>query len=140
MAVDDFHIAGFPQRFQRGCVASMATYVPPPDGDVDVLNGCRDRTLDGKPRKAKGKAWVVDRTSNAKLKVRFFRPFSGDSWIIDLDPGHQYAVAGHPKRNFLWVLSLTRRMDPGVYNGILERLKRQHYDVSGLNTILRPAD
>ena len=40
---------------------------------------------------------------------------------------------GHPKRNYLWILSRSRRMDPAVYEGILERLKKQHYDVSRLN-------
>ena len=56
-----YEIASFPQWFQKGCVASAATYTLRKDGDVDVLNQCRDKTLDGKQRNAKGKAWVVDR-------------------------------------------------------------------------------
>jgi apolipoprotein D and lipocalin family protein len=133
-------IASFPQWFQRGCVASSATYALRKDGDVDVLNQCRDKTLDGKLRTAKGKAWVVDSRSNAKLKVRFFWPFSGDYWIIDLDSNYQYAVVGHPKRNYLWILSRSPRMDPAVYDGILELLKKQHYDISKLNKTLQPAE
>jgi apolipoprotein D and lipocalin family protein len=133
-----YEIASFPQWFQKGCVASSATYTLRKDGDVDVLNECRDKTLDGKVRTAKGKAWIVDSSSNAKLKVRFFWPFSGDYWIIDLDANYQYAVVGHPKRNYLWILSRSPQMDPEIYNGILERLKRQHYDVSRLNKTLQP--
>jgi apolipoprotein D and lipocalin family protein len=133
-------ISSFPQWFQRGCVASSATYALRKDGDVDVFNQCRDKTLDGKLRTAKGKAWVVDNRSNAKLKVRFFWPFSGDYWIIDLDSNYQYAVVGHPKRNYLWILSRSPRMDPAVYEGILERLKKQHYDISKLNKTLQPAE
>jgi apolipoprotein D and lipocalin family protein len=79
--------------------------------------------LEGKLKDAKGKAWVVDHKSNAKLKVRFFWPFSGDYWIIDLGADCQYAVVGHPKRNYLWILSRSPRMDPAVYDGIRERLK-----------------
>ena len=133
-----YDIASFPQRFQKGCVASIATYTLRKDGDVDVLNQCRDKTLDGRLRSAKGKAWVVDRQSNAKLKVRFFWPFSGDYWIIDLDSNYQYAVVGHPKRNYLWILCRSPQMDSAVYDGILERLKRQHYDISRLNKTLQP--
>jgi apolipoprotein D and lipocalin family protein len=135
-----YEIASFPQWFQKGCVATTATYTLRRDGDVDVLNQCRDKTLDGKPRNAKGKAWVVDSKSNAKLKVRFFWPFSGDYWIIDLGPAYEYAVVGHPKRNYLWILSRSRQMDPADYGGIIERLKKQHYDVTRLNKALQPAE
>jgi apolipoprotein D and lipocalin family protein len=132
-----YEIASFPMRFQKGCVASTANYALRKDGDVDVLNQCRDKTLEGKLRDAKGKAWVVDRQSNAKLKVRFFWPFSGDYWIIDLGADYEYAVVGHPKRNYLWILSRSPKMDPAIYDGIIERLKKQHYDVTRLNKTLQ---
>jgi apolipoprotein D and lipocalin family protein len=135
-----YEIASFPMRFQKGCVASAATYTLRKDGDVDVLNQCRDKTLDGKLRNAKGKAWVVDRQSNARLKVRFFWPFSGDYWIIDLGTNYEYAVVGHPKRNYLWILSRSPKMDQAVYEGIIERLKKQHYDVARLNKTLQPGN
>jgi apolipoprotein D and lipocalin family protein len=133
-----YEIASFPQRFQKGCVASMATYLLRKDGKVDVLNQCRDKTLDGKQRNAKGKAWVVDQQTKATLKVSFFWPFSGDYWIIDLGPNYEYAVVGHPKRNYLWILSRKQVMDPGTYDAILQRLKAQHYDISQLNKTLQP--
>jgi apolipoprotein D and lipocalin family protein len=132
-------IASFPQRFQKGCVASMATYSLRKDGKVDVLNQCRDKTLDGKIRNAKGKAKVVDKKTNAKLKVSFFWPFSGDYWIIDLGSHYDYAVVGHPKRTYLWILCRNRQMDPDAYEAILQRLKVQHYDVSRLNKTLQPS-
>lgn len=135
-----YEIASFPQWFQKNCTAVSATYTLRKDGDVDVLNECRDKTLDGKLRSAKGKAWIVDRESNARLKVRFFWPFSGDYWIIDLGAEYQYAVVGHPKRNYLWILSRSRQMDPAVYDQILERLKQHHYDVNRLNKTLQPAE
>ncbi len=134
-----YEIASFPQRFQKGCVGSMATYSLRGGGKVTVFNQCRDKTLEGKLKSAKGTAWVVDKASNAKLKVRFFWPFSGDYWIIDLGANYEYAVVGHPKRTYLWILSRTRQMDPGVYEGILQRLKEQKYDVSRLKKTLQPS-
>lgn len=132
-----YEIASFPQWFQKGCVASAATYTLRKDGDVDVLNQCREKTLDGKPKEAKGKAWVVDPKSNAKLKVRFFWPFSGHYWIIDLGAEYEYAVVGHPNRKYLWILSRSPRMDPAVYDTIVERLKKQQYDVTRLKKTLQ---
>jgi apolipoprotein D and lipocalin family protein len=133
-----YEIASFPQRFQKGCVASMATYSLRENGKVDVLNQCRNETLDGKLRSAKGKAWVVDKRTNAKLKVRFFWPFSGDYWITDLGPDYEYAVVGHPKRTYLWILGRKPHMDSTTYEGILQRLKEQQYDVSRLKKTLQP--
>ena len=79
-----YEIALFPQRFQEGCVATQATYTLLEDGRIGVLNQCRKGGFEGNLSTAKGKAWVVEKETNAKLKVRFFWPFSGDYWIIDL--------------------------------------------------------
>ena len=133
-----YEIAAFPQRFEKGCVASTATYSLRANGKVTVVNQCRDKTLDGKLRSAKGTAWVVDKNTNAKLKVRFFWPFSGDYWIIDLGADYEYAVVGHPGRNYLWILSRKPQMDFATYDGILERLKAQRYDISRLQKTLQP--
>ncbi len=133
-----YEIASFPQRFQKGCVASMATYSLRKTGKVNVLNQCRNETLDGKLRTAKGTAWVVDKSTNAKLKVRFFWPFSGDYWIIDLGPDYEYAVVGHPDRTYLWILCRKPQMDAQTYEGILQRLKAQKYDISRLKKTLQP--
>jgi len=84
-----YEIASFPQSFQRGCTATTATYAIRQDGEIDVLNRCRKESLDGKEDSAQGRARVVDRSTNAKLEVSFFRPFWGDYWIIDLGPSYE---------------------------------------------------
>jgi apolipoprotein D and lipocalin family protein len=81
---------------------------------------------------AKGKAWVVDKETNAKLKVSFFWFFAGDYWIIDLGRDYEYAVIGHPKRKYLWILSRVKEMDNTVYEEILSLLRDKKYDTSKL--------
>lgn len=127
-----FEIARYPNRFQKGCVASRATYTLRADGNLSVLNECYDKAKSGKLRSAQGKAWVVDPSSNAKLKVSFFWPFSGDYWIIDLGSEYEYAVVGHPQRKYLWILSREETMAEGTYQAILARLADQHYDITKL--------
>ncbi len=127
-------IARYPNSFQKDCVATTATYTLDKDGKIKVVNRCRLGSVDGKEKTARGKAWVVDETSNAKLKVQFFWPFSGDYWIIQLDKDYQYAVVGHPKRKYLWILSRTPEMDEKLYHEILQKLVRQGYDPQRLIT------
>lgn len=127
-----YEIASFPQRFQRGCVASTATYTARPDGEIEVVNRCRKGTLSGPEKSASGRARVVDRSSNAKLEVSFFRPFWGDYWIVDLGADYEYAAVGHPSRDYLWILSRTPAMEPAVYDAIVRRLQAQGYETHRL--------
>ena len=128
-----YEVASYPAWFQKGCTGSMAEYSLLPDGKIQVVNSCRKNTLDGKLKQAKGKAEVMDATTNAKLKVWFFWPFKGNYWIIDLDPDYQWAVVGEPKRKYLWILSRTPTMDETAYRDILARLPQKGYDPSRLN-------
>lgn len=132
-----YEIAAFPQRFQKGCTGTTATYTLRSDGQVDVLNRCRKDSLDGKKKAAKGRARVVDAETHAKLEVSFFRPFWGDYWVIDLGEEYEYAVVGHPGRDYLWILSRTRAMDPGVYDTIVAGLAARGYEVEKLRKTLQ---
>ena len=127
-----YEIARYPNRFQKECIASKATYSFRDDGKIDVLNQCEKSDSDGKLKEARGKAWVVGEETNAKLKVSFFWPFKGDYWIIDLDSAYTYAVVGHPKRKYLWILSRKPVLEPEIYQDILHRLEKQSYDTSRL--------
>ena len=127
-----YEIARYPHRFQEGCVATTAIYTLRGDGKIDVLNQCRLEELDGKLKSAQGTAWVVDKTTNAKLKVSFFWPFSGDYWIIELGDNYEYAVVGHPERTYLWILSRTPTMDKDFYEELIERIKNKGYDTTKL--------
>jgi apolipoprotein D and lipocalin family protein len=127
-----YEIARYPHRFQEGCVGSKATYTLRDDGKISVLNECYEKTFNGKIRSAKGKAWVIDKETNAKLKVSFFWPFSGHYWIIDIGENYEYAVVGHPDRKYLWILSRSPEIDDQLFNNIIEKLKTQSYDTSKL--------
>jgi apolipoprotein D and lipocalin family protein len=133
-----YEIATIPHFFQKGCVAVTAEYSLRTDGDIAVINKCRKKTLDGPVKTANGKAWVVDKATNAKLKVRFFWPFSGDYWIIELDSNYQWAVVGAPDRDYLWILCRTPRMDEALYADLLARATAKGFDVGRLKLTLQP--
>jgi len=132
-------IATIPQRFQKGCVGVTAQYSLRKDGAIEVVNTCRQGTLDGQVRAVHGKAWVVDKKTNAKLRVRFFWPFSGAYWVIGLDADYQWAIVGHPNRNYLWILSRTPRMDDALYEELLKLIAAKGYDLAMIKKSLQPA-
>jgi len=118
-----YEIASIPQRFQAGCYASTAEYSLRNNGKIGVLNSCR--LEDGTIKTARGTAWAVD-DSNAKLKVRFFWPFSGDYWIIELAEDYSYAVVGHPNREYLWILARTEEIEPALFDELMNTIETKH--------------
>jgi len=122
-----YEIARYPNRFERSCESDVtADYALRDDGKIGVVNACRK--ADGSRKQSKGYAKVVDVSTSAKLKVTFFWPFFGSYWIIDLDSDYRYAVVSEPSRRYLWILSRTPRMESGLYQPILERIRSLGFD------------
>lgn len=124
-------IARLPNWFQKNCSKSQADYSLRDDGDITVLNSCTDKQ-DASLRQSKGRAWVVDTATNARLKVSFFWPFRGDYWIIELGNSYDYAVVGTPNRKYFWVLSRTQTMDNTLYQTIIQRARQQGFDTGAV--------
>jgi apolipoprotein D and lipocalin family protein len=124
-----YEIAKYPNKFQKQCVGNTtATYTIKSAEKLEVLNRCLER--DGTTSSAKGAGKVVDKQTNAKLKVRFAPGFLsflpqvwGDYWIIDLDPEYRYSVVGEPKREYLWILSREPEMSDALYQQILRKVE-----------------
>jgi apolipoprotein D and lipocalin family protein len=127
-----YEIAAFPQRFQKGCTGTTATYTMHPKGYVRVENQCFKDSLNGPEKKISGKAFPVEGSGNSKLKVQFFWPFKADYWIVDLDPNYEWAVVSHPSKKYLWILNRTPVMEGALYGEILSRLEARGFDLSKL--------
>ena len=124
-----YEIAHLPAGFQNGCNQTTATYSLQDNGNISVLNEC---SKNGKNKKAKGTAKVVDKQTGAKLKVTFFWPFYGDYWILKLGETYDYAVVGTPNRKYLWILSRTPTIDTKLYSELTEFAKSKGFNVDNL--------
>ena len=133
-------IAMIPMFFQRKCVGNTtAEYNLLESGQVSVLNSCD--TAEGKRIQADGVAKSLNPPKNTRLKVTFLKLLGdwrwfagGDYWVIDLDEqDYSYAVVGHPKRKYGWILSRTPVLPAPTLQGIGERLKAQGYDLCRFN-------
>lgn len=127
-----YEIASYPQRFQKNCNCTTATYTPTDKGYVIIENRCNKDSVNGKESYIKGKAFVEKNSGNAKLKVQFFWPFKGKYWIIDLANDYSYAVVSHPNKKYLWILSRTPKIDQTIYNKIIAQLSDKGFDLSKL--------
>ena len=134
-----YEIARLPNRFEKKCTDSVtATYRLLTDGKVEVVNRCRKSS--GDYTTATGKAKVVDKTTNAKLKVTFFWPFYGDYWILDLGDNYEYAVVGAPNRKYLWFLSRDRQMDEALYQSLQAKMAARGFKTEQMIKTSQPED
>jgi apolipoprotein D and lipocalin family protein len=106
------------------------------NGKVGVLNQCSEAS--GRKKIARGTAKVADKYSNAKLKVTFFWPFYGDYWIINLGSNYEYAVVGEPRRRYFWILSRTPEIEDRTYGEIIDKAKKQGYDLGRIIRTRQP--
>ena len=126
-----YDISHLPVSFMKGCECTTAEYTLTEKGYVEVINTCR-KGSPGKWKAARGKAFVVPGSNNSRLKVQFFWPFKGDYQIIELADDYSYAVVGDKTRKYLWILSRTAQMDPGLYKEITGRTAKKGFAVEKL--------
>lgn len=123
-----------PNNFERGCNNITAEYTLKRNGTVRVVNTCvRDN---GKVRKGKATAFVVNSETNSELKVSFvpffqrWGWFAGDYNIIGLDKNYQWAIVGSKDRSFLWFLSRTVELDDATLAMLRMLATSQGYNVN----------
>ena len=56
------------------------------------------------------------------------------------DPEYRFAAVGHPSRDYLWIPSRTRSLDPEIYDALLARIEAKGYDLERLKRTPQPPD
>jgi apolipoprotein D and lipocalin family protein len=131
-----YEIARYEQSFQKGCEGVTADYSLRPNGSINVVNRCRKPG--GKSSEARGRAKVVDKTTNAKLKVSFFGPFYGDYWVLDHADDYSWSIVGEPSGRNLWILAREPSPPEGEVTGLVQRARSMGYDTSMLIRTVQP--
>jgi apolipoprotein D and lipocalin family protein len=133
-----YEVASIPQTFQKKCVKNtQANYeVDENSGYIVVNNTCTE--TDGYIKTAEGRARIENEESQAELKVTFVKlinwvfTFGGDYWVIGLQRDYQWAVVGHPSREYAWILSRDPNMSKRSLRAAHTILVKNGYDTCTL--------
>ena len=143
-----YAVARIPNRFERDCLQSEARYTLMESGVLKVENSCP--TGSGRTKRVEGRAWVVEPSSKAKLRVGFFSVFGwypgftrGDYWVLALGPRNDaglytWALVGEPSRRYGWVLARTRSLPPEVFAEVWSAARRAGYEPSVFESLAPP--
>ena len=136
-----YDVRSIPNRFQKGCTNTTATYSLNSDNSLRVENECTlNEDGERKVSRVVGKAWVKNE-GRSKLKVSFACLFGlctelagGNYWVLALGPIenelYSWAIVGEPKRKYGWILSRTTALSAAAMTEIESRLSEQGYDPS----------
>lgn len=126
-----FEIAKLPRPTQTDCYATAAYYTQTASDALTFVNQCNVGSLTGALKTVTMSAKVADPSTPAKLAIDV-GGFYGDYWILELGQNYEYAVVGHPSRDYLWILSRTPSLDATTMQGIVARARAKQFDVSRL--------
>lgn len=137
-----YEIASIPQSFQKDCVKNVkAQYSLTSSGLIKVVNTCE--TKSGKIKTANARAKVVDKNTNAKLRVTFVKIYNwvfslgGNYWILDLADDYSYAVVGDPTTQYGWILARTENLSPENLQRAKDVLEDNGYDLCQFKTTIQ---
>jgi apolipoprotein D and lipocalin family protein len=116
-------IARLDHSFERGLSHITANYSLRDDGGVKVLN--RGYSEENKKwETAEGKAYFVDKTDTAYLKVSFFGPFYGSYVVFELEKeNYDYALISGPDKDYFWILARQPQLDPVLLQSLIAKAK-----------------
>ncbi len=130
-----YEIMRMPSSFESGLTCVTANYSIKENGDIKVVNSGHKITGPETIKTATGTAWIPEASEPTKLKVRFFWPFSGNYWIIALDPDYRFVMIGEPSRDYLWILSREKSLPEAAINTLLAQAKSQGFDTAKLERV-----
>ena len=127
-----FEIAKLPRPSQAGCTGTTAEYQLKSATELLVVNECHQGTLQGPIKRVAARAVATDASVPAKLSLDFGFAY-GDYWIVEVGDDYEYAVVGHPTRDYLWILSRQRTLPQSTLDGVLKRAKDRGFPVGILS-------
>ena len=126
-----YEIARLDHSFERGFNQVTAEYSMRDDGGVRVINRGYS-TLEKVWEEAEGKAYFVNNSDEAYLKVSFFGPFYGAYGVFELDDNYQYAFISGPDLDYLWLLSRRPTVSKAVMDKFIVMAAERGFDTEQL--------
>jgi len=134
-----YEVAKLPRPTQADCYGTIAVYTLTSDTTMNLVHQCNLGSLTGPLRESQANGVVSDPSVTAKLSVDFGGGFYGDYWIIDLGEHYEYAVVGHPTRQYLWIISRTPAMDATTLSAVIKHAQDKGFDTTHLQYTQQPS-
>lgn len=136
---DWYVIATIPTPFERGAYNALEQYAMTDDGHIATTFSYNKNAFDGPRKTMRAKGFVRDHGGNAIWGMQFVWPFKADYRIIYLDAAYTTTIVGREKRDYVWIMSRSPRMDEAELEAHIGSLEKLGYDIAKLVRIPQAA-
>lgn len=126
-----YEVARLDYKWERNLDNVNATYSLKPDGSIKVDNKGFDYT-ENKWKGKIGEARFVHSSTEARLKVSFFKPFWAGYNVVDIDEEYKYALVFGNDLCYMWILSKEKAIPEKYKERFLKKAQETGYDTSKL--------
>jgi apolipoprotein D and lipocalin family protein len=128
-------IANIPTFVEKGAHNAVETYTwNEKKQRIDIDFRFNKDSPHGEEKTYPQKAWVYSESGN-EWRVQPLWPLKFSYLVIDLAPDYSWTVIGVPSRSYVWIMARNKTLDQSTYQGILERLKSQKYNVQKIQLV-----
>jgi len=132
---DWYVIAHIPTFLERGAHNAVESYRLDPDGTVATTFTFREGGFDGESKRYEATGFVMDGESKAVWGMQFVWPIKADYRIVYLSPDYGVTVIARAKRDYLWIMARTPRIEEPVYQALVRRAADWGYDTTKLRRV-----
>ena len=132
---DWYVIASIPTSIEKQAYNALESYHLAEDGTIETTFSFNKGSFEGPRKVYRPRGFIQDKQSNAVWGMQFFWPFKAEYRIIYLTEDYSQTVIGRTKRDYVWIMARKPMMPEEDYNGILEFLREQGYDLAKLRKV-----
>jgi len=134
---DWYVIAHIPSWPERHAYDAMESYALRDDGRIQTTFRYRDGSFDEPVKTMTPIGTVQPDTGNAVWGMQFVWPIQAEYVIAYLDDDYRTTIVGRSKRDYVWIMARTPKLDDAEYARLVDRVAALGYDTSKLRRVPR---
>jgi len=127
-------IANIPTFPEKGAHNATETYRRAGPDKIATTFTFRKDAPDGDLKTMTPTGFVSDENP-AIWKMRFLWPFKADFRVLYVDPNYQTTIVGRQKRDYLWIMARSPRIDTQTYEHLLSIARARGYALDKLQKV-----
>jgi apolipoprotein D and lipocalin family protein len=132
---DWYVIAAIPTFLERGAYNAVESYSLRSDGRVQTHYRHRKDRFDGPLKTFRPVGTVRPESGNGLWGMQFVWPVKAEYVIAWLDPEYRSVIVGRSRRDYVWIMARTPRIDEAAYQGLVARVAAMGYDRARLRRV-----
>lgn len=125
-------IAAIPTFIEKDPYNPIEEYTANTDGSIATTFSFHQGGFNGPFKIYHPTGFVVPDSGNAEWKMQFVWPFKSEYLIVYLSDDYQHTIIARNKRDYVWLMSRSPKMDAQTYRELVSKIEAMGYDIRKL--------